>query len=105
LRCCSRRAAPPLLRRVVREEAFMSTPVYEAHGAVRQWLVGDAAHQTRHENVSSSPSLATLELERERARRRILEEQIASLFQRREAIQQEERRRIARDVHDHLGNR
>ncbi len=33
----------------------------------------------------------------------MLEEQIASLFQRREAIQQEERRRIARDVHDHLG--
>jgi two-component system, chemotaxis family, sensor kinase Cph1 len=107
-------SAPPLLRRVVREEVFMSTPVYEEHGALRQWLVAGPSHQNRssrieptsrasHENVPSGPSLATLERERERARRRVLEEQIASLFQRREAIRQEERQRIARDVHDHLG--
>ena len=81
----------------------MSRPVYGAPGAVRQWLVADASHQARQENVPSGPSLATPELERERARRRVLEEQIASLFQRREAIRHEERQRIARDVHDHLG--
>jgi len=42
-------------------------------------------------------------LAREQSHRRLLQEQMAVLFKHRASIQDEERRRIARDIHDHLG--
>jgi len=53
----------------------------------------------------SQPDWLYLELERERQRNRLLEERLASLVQSAAHTRRQERRRIARDVHDHLGQR
>jgi signal transduction histidine kinase len=98
-RACGRRS--PADPAPTREEAFMSTPVVGRRGGERQ----SPARWGRRGQAppASDPGAAILELERERAHRRALEKQVAVLFQRRAEIQEEERRRISRDIHDHVG--
>lgn len=62
----------------------------------------DELEQRVHERTTDL-ARANTQLEREVAERRAAEGQIKSLFERLVSIQEEERRRIARNIHDQLG--
>ena len=79
----------------------MITPDLDRRHPAAQWRAAALLEPQGQVHVRSA--VAVLDLQRERARRRVVDDQIAVLFRRRAAIQQEERSRIARDVHDHVG--
>lgn len=80
----------------------MGAQEIEREGKVRRSRVARAGDR-RRENAIVFGDAPYLELERERQRRCVLEERLALLVQSAADLQEEERRRIARDVHDHLG--
>jgi two-component system, NarL family, sensor histidine kinase UhpB len=81
----------------------MNTPGVRQQRAISRSSDRGRAHDRTDTAAESRPSLVTLELERERAHRRKLQQQVASLFERCADIRDEERRRIGRDIHDRLG--
>jgi two-component system, NarL family, sensor histidine kinase UhpB len=81
----------------------MNAPGVGEQGAIRRCSDRGRGHDRTDTATESGPSLVTLELERERAHRRMLQQQVASLFQRCADIRDEERHRIGRDIHDRLG--
>jgi signal transduction histidine kinase len=81
----------------------MSATDRQRQRTVRRSRASRIGDGRREDAVVLNPERPYLELERERQRRRVLEERLALLVQSAADIQQDERRRIARDVHDHLG--
>jgi len=75
----------------------------EREQTVRRSRVARADERRRGSAVVLSADSCSLELERERQRRRVVEARLALLVESAVELQEEERRRIARDVHDHLG--
>jgi two-component system, NarL family, sensor histidine kinase UhpB len=69
----------------------------------RRSRIARAGDRRQGNAVVVSADSRSLELERERQRRRVLEERLALLVESAAELQEEERRRIARDVHDHMG--
>ena len=81
----------------------MNTPGVGQQGAIRRCSDRRRGHDRTDNAAEAHPGLVTLELERERAQRRVLQQQVATLFQRCGDIRDEERRRIGRDIHDRVG--
>src|SRR5688572_17762146 len=85
----------------------MGAPDNERERTVRRSRTARAGGERREDAVVSKPDWLYRELERalERERQRcgVLEARLASSVQGAAALQEEERRQIARDVHDHLG--
>jgi two-component system, NarL family, sensor histidine kinase UhpB len=81
----------------------MTISAHEQRRAAGQFSEGRPEDGQREDAMVSNVNLAPLERERERPRRRVLDDRLASVPQHHGEIRQEERHRIARDIHDHLG--
>jgi signal transduction histidine kinase len=81
----------------------MKIPAFDRVDATGEWSSSRPSVEQRCDDARSDAGFPQRGVGGERARRHALEEQVAALFQRRTAIQENERRRIARDIHDHVG--
>ncbi|HEY7285319.1 MAG TPA: ATP-binding protein, partial [Vicinamibacterales bacterium] len=94
---------PPLAIDLTIESAERTWAAVERVRAEAALRRAHAELETRVRRRTTDLANANARLEREVVERRAAEQQIKALFKRVVSIQEEERRRIARDIHDQLG--